>query len=149
MSDDAEKDLSAFLAGLPAYQRMELDPDISSYTSEDFDQWLEWLKTSPQQVTELRLEHERLLRRVPAKLKDHRERQMQPMQEALKEFASSLPKGQAGRKANVERAKRIWALHDGGRTSKEIQKILKADGVNLSREGVEAYLKARRRRRGR
>jgi len=60
-----------------------------------------------------------------------------------------IKKGKPGRKPNVELAERIWALRDEGKTSKKILNSLKADGVNLSLEGVEAYLKTRRRPRGR
>lgn len=58
-------------------------------------------------------------------------------------------RGKPGRKPNVELAERIWALHGEGKTSKKILDRLKADGVNLGLEGVEAYLKTRRRPRGR
>jgi hypothetical protein len=60
-----------------------------------------------------------------------------------------IEKGKPGRTPNVALAERIWALHDEGETSKKIMDRLKAEEVNLSLEGVEAYLKTRRRPRGR
>jgi hypothetical protein len=59
-------------------------------------------------------------------------------------FEKAIP----GRKPNAELAERIWALRDEGKTSKRVLAILKADGVNLSLDGVEAYSKTRRRKRG-
>lgn len=57
-----------------------------------------------------------------------------------------IRKGRPGRKPNVELAERIWALHDAPKTSRKIQQILAAEGVNLTLEAIEAYLKTRRRK---
>jgi hypothetical protein len=56
-------------------------------------------------------------------------------------------KGKPGRKAEIELAKRIWALADAGNTSREIKAELKRDGINLAVEGVEYYRKTKRRLR--
>jgi len=58
-----------------------------------------------------------------------------------------IKKGKPGRKPNLELAERIWALDDAGKTNREIQETLKADGLSTSLEAVEAYLKTRRRPR--
>jgi len=46
----------------------------------------------------------------------------------------------------VELEQRIWKLDAEGKTNREIQQILSAEGVNRSLEAVEAYLKTRRRK---
>ena len=58
-----------------------------------------------------------------------------------------IKKGKPGRKPNVELAERIWALDAEGKTNREIQETLNTSGENLSLEGVESYLKKRRRAR--
>ena len=147
MSNDAEKDLSAFLASLPAYKRKELEQGLSSLTRDEMNQWASACITPVDGImrdVQLTAEYERLLQLFPARLKEYRKRLMQESQKTL---ASLLPKGKPGRKPNAALAKRIWALHNAGKTSREIQEILRAEGRNLSTEAVEAYLKTRRRPR--
>lgn len=59
-----------------------------------------------------------------------------------------IKKERPGRKPNVELAERIWALDGAGKTNREIQETLKANGLCTSLEAVEAYLKTRRRTHG-
>lgn len=56
-----------------------------------------------------------------------------------------IKKGKPGRKPNEQLAETIWKLQTAGNSSRKIQKDLEAAGVVLSIEGVESYLKKRRR----
>ena len=56
-----------------------------------------------------------------------------------------IEKGKPGRKPNVELAERIRALDAEGKTNREIKETLSDDSVNLSLDGVESYLKTRRK----
>jgi hypothetical protein len=54
-------------------------------------------------------------------------------------------KWKPGRKRNEELAETIWKLQAAAMSNRKIQKALEAAGVILSLEGVESYLKKRRR----
>jgi hypothetical protein len=58
-----------------------------------------------------------------------------------------IKKGRPGRKPNVQLAERIQAWRAAGKTNKQIQDLLRAEGLSLSLEGVESYSKSRRRRK--
>jgi hypothetical protein len=95
VSNDAEKDLSAFLAALPAYKRKQFEQGLSSFTQEEWNQWIEWMAAAPEQFDELWQEYSRLLQRVPAKLREYRKRMMRENGRSLTE--AILPGIPAGR----------------------------------------------------
>lgn len=147
MSDDAEKDLEAFLSTVPAYMRKEFEQGFYSLTEDEMNQLASCLPDGPERSARLRREaelseeYERLLKRVPAKLKEYRNRLTR---DVLRAYGPLLPKASPGRKKNVELAERIWALDAQGKSNREIQETLNAGGESLSLEAVESYLKKRR-----
>ncbi len=160
MSTRAENELNEFLAGLPAYQRKYLERGYSSLTPEEvhqFNEWFgqsdEWLST-PNSDKELIADslpviaetYRLLLAQAPVKLRERRKREEQEMQRVLRSFVQiAIGKVTRGRKARDELAKQIWALDAEGKTNQEIRETLSASGEHLSLEGVESYLKTRRR----
>lgn len=162
MSIHAEKELDAFLAGLPSYQRKYLEQGISSLTREDTHQFNEWFRKSEEWLSASNPDKELiagslpliaetyrlLLAQAPVKLKERRKREEREMQRVLRSFVQiAIGKVKQGRKARDELAKQIWALDAEGKTNQEICETLSASGENLSLEGVESYLKTRRRPR--
>jgi len=162
VTNHAENVLDAFLAGLPSYQRKYLEQGISSLTCEDthqFDDWFrkseEWL-SAPNPDEELIADslpviaetYRLLLAQAPVKLKERRKREERKMQRALRAFIEiAIGKVKRGRNARDELAEQIWVLDAEGKTNQEICETLSARGENLSLEGVESYLKTRRRPR--
>lgn len=160
MSSRAENEFDAFLADLPAYQRKYLEQGYSSLTPEEvhkFNEWFresdEWLST-PNPDEELIADslpviaetYRLLLAQVPVKLKERRKREEREMQAVLRSIIEiAIGKVKRGRKSRGELAKRIWALDAAGKTNQEIRETLSASGEHLSLEGVESYLKKRRR----
>lgn len=108
MSNGPEKDLSAFLAGLPSYKRKQFEHGFSSFTSEEWNQWIEWMATAPEQSDELWQEYSRLLLRVPAKLREYRKRMMRENGRSLAE--AILPGIPAGRPRKNSLAKEAAEL---------------------------------------
>lgn len=143
MSDDAERELAAFLAGLPDYQRKALNEEGLSLTPDEWRLFTDWLSTSDNFET-LYKEHIRLLRHVPARMKEYRKRVIR-QHGAGSADALNIPKGNPGRKPNAILAERIWELDAAGKSNREIRETLNAGGENLSLEAVESYLKNRRR----
>jgi hypothetical protein len=162
VSTHAEKGLDAFLAGLPSYQRKYLEHGISSLTREDTQQFNEWLRKSEEWLSAPNPDEELiagslpviaetyrlLLAQAPLKLKERRKREEREMRGRLRSFIEiAIGRVKRGRKARDELAERIWALDAEGKTNQEICEALSASGENLSLEGVESYLKTRRRSR--
>lgn len=157
MPTHAEKELDAFLAGLPSYQRKYLEQGYSSLTREDSHQFDEWFRKSEEcrsapnpdeeliavSLPGIARRYALLLAQAPVKLKERRERYKR---EGLSTEIVNLllPKSKAGRKKNDAVFQQIWELHAAGKTSREIQQALKESGVSLGLEGVEYYLKSRR-----
>jgi len=144
LSKDAERDLAAFLAALPSYQRKLLDQTYSSLTQGEQNQFMGWMTATPEQFDALWQEYRRLVERIPAKLREYRKR-INREHGAGTADVLGLPKGKPGRKENVELAERIWALDAEGKKNHEIQETLSASGEHISLEAVESYLKKRRR----
>jgi hypothetical protein len=63
------------------------------------------------------------------------------------EFIVYAVKPKRGRKSNTDLARGIWEEKAQGKTAREIASALKAAGKSLSIEGVESYLKTRRKHR--
>jgi hypothetical protein len=158
----AENELDAFLAGLPAYQRKYLEHGISSLTREDTHQFNEWFRKSEEWLSApnpdekliadslpvIAETYRLLLAQAPVKLKERRRREEREMQGVLRSFIEiAVGNVKRGRKPRSELAEQIWALDAEGKTNREIRETLSASGEHLSLEGVESYLKTRRRPR--
>lgn len=144
---DAERELEEFLSSLPAYKRKVFELYTTPITTEECDQlFAESLRQAGQdgQDDQLTERYMQLLERIPEKAKWYKKRH----KEIFGAFSPGMPmpKIKRGRKPNEKLAARIVSLHDSGKTSPEIQKILEAEGENLTLEAVEAYLKTRRRK---
>jgi len=157
VAQSPEQELAEFMAPLPQSLRKilwyddalmtdldwaEVTHSISPFTPDQLQElkattgWQP--QTYPQTAEELRPRFEQILQRCgPAEWKRYRDN--------AKSARVPMPRSKPGRKPNDELAERIWTLHDAGRTSREIQEILKASGRNISLEAVESYLKTRRR----
>lgn len=94
MSKEAERELAAFLAALPAYQRKAFESGIPSLTQDELQQWTEWLVSPAGNFDALRQEYFRLLQAVPAKLKEYREREKREhLQYLVSPYLPSIPVG--------------------------------------------------------
>jgi hypothetical protein len=162
VTNHAENELDAFLADLPSYQRKYLERGISSLTREDTHQFNEWFRKSEEWLSAPNPDEELiasslpviaetyrlLLAQAPVKLKERRKRVEREMRRALRSIIEiAIGKVKRGRKSRDGLAKQIWALDAEGKTNQEICQTLSASGENLSLEGVESYLKTRRRPR--
>lgn len=166
MAQSPEQELANFLAPMPLWLRKILWHDHTSMTELEWTEFghstnpfsaeqLQQLKatagwqpqTYPQTVEQLRPRFEQMLRRCnPVEWKRYCAN-AKAARSANADGWVPMPRVKAGRKPNDERAERIWSLHDAGKTSREIQGIFQAEGLTISLEAVEAYLKTRRRRR--
>ena len=166
MAQSPEDELAEFMAPLPQWLQKILWHDHSSMT--DLEKFhfndsinpftageLQELRTTagwqperyPHTADELRPRFEQILRRCNrAEWKRYCDNARAARNASADPFVR-MPRGKPGRKRNDELAERISALSDADKTSREIQTILQADEVILSVEGVEAYLKKRRRPR--
>jgi hypothetical protein len=108
LSSATEKELDAFLAGLPSYQRKFLELGLSSLTPTETDQFNEWFKKSDENLSasDLRTEdfvivdvlYKCLLSQVPARLKERRERETREIQGFSRSHLNmALPRVPAGR----------------------------------------------------
>ena len=160
MSTHAEKELDAFLAGLPSYQRKYLEQGISSLTREDTHQFNEWFRKSEEWLSAPNPDEELIvgslpviaetyklfLTQAPVKLKERRKREERKMRGVLRSFIEiAVGKVKRGRPVRDELSEQILTLEAEGKTSQEIRETLKARGEHLSVEAVEAYRKTRRR----
>lgn len=141
--NDAEKGLDAFLAALPAYQRKQFEPGISSFTQEEMNQWAAWMATTPEQFDGLLQEYLRLLQRVPARLREYLKRQKReygPFSSAL-----NLPKIPAGAPRKDALANEAAQLKKAGLSYTQI-----AIRLNVMRDGkpngelIRGLLKSRK-----
>jgi hypothetical protein len=161
VSTHAEKEIDAFLAGLPSYQRKYLEQGISSLTREDAHQFNEWFRKSEEWLSAPNPDEELiagslpviaetyrlLLAQAPVRLKERRKREEREMRGVLRSFIEiAVGKVKRGRPARAELSEQILALDAEGKTNQEIHETLSASGEHLSLEGVESYLKTRRRR---
>jgi hypothetical protein len=138
VSKNPEKELEEFLASKPAWMQRFFQTRFGSLSPDDIQEWC----NNFDEVCRAKDEYERILQLIPAKWKAYRKRLKQEAQG----FSQLLvPKGQAGRKRNEELAERIWQLDADGKSNLEIHCVLRAEGINLSLEGVESYLKSRRK----
>lgn len=140
---DAEKALEEFLSGLPSYKRKVFELDFESLTQDEVTLTVAEPLREAGQVDEFEARYMQLLEQIPERAKWYKRRQ----KEIFGEFSPGMPmpKIKRGRRPNVELAELIWSLHDSGKTSPEIQKILAAKSWNLTIQAIEAYLKTRRR----
>lgn len=139
MTQSPEEELAEFLASKPKWVQTALQEGSSKLTVKEESEWL----NNDELRKALTAQYVELVSRIPAEWKRYRKR----LREQL-DFNSvfPLPKAKPGRKKNVKLAERIWALDAEGKSNRQIQEILNANGENLSLEGVQAYLKKRRRR---
>ena len=135
---DPEKRLEEFLASIPEWMRRLFQNGYGALTESELSEC-----TFNTDLRPLREEYEAILQRLPARWKAYRRR---VERELVANFLPSfVSRGKPGPKSNDELAERIWTWHDAGKTSREIQEILRAEGQNLSPAAVESYLKTRRR----
>jgi hypothetical protein len=131
-------------------------------TPEEVHQFNEWFRKSEEWRSAPNLDEELiadslpviaetyrlLLARAPVKLKERQKREERGIQRVVRSFVQiAIGKVKRGRKSRDELAERIYALDTEGKTNREIRETLSASGEHLSLEGVESYLKTRRRSR--
>jgi hypothetical protein len=157
-----EEELADFLNSLPVFAQKTLWHEASMSQQENLE-WMHstipfseqhlgeireklgWRPSSPLiNYEELERKFELILRRIPGKLKKYRDN-VKAQRKAIGIAMVKMQKIKRGRKPNVALAQRIWALDEAGIGNRIIQKMLAQEGVNLSLDGVESYLKARRR----
>ena len=112
MSKSPETDLEEFLASLPSYKRKQFERGFSSFTHEEWTQWIEWMTTAPEQFDELWQEYSRLLQRVPAKLREYRKRMMRENGRSLTEaILRGIPAGRPRSDALAKEAVELKQQH--------------------------------------
>jgi len=166
VAQSPEEELSEFLAPLPHWLQKILWHDHSHMTDLEISYWndsinpftadeLQGLKIAtgwqperyPHTAEELRPRFEQLLQHSDPAEWERYCGNAKAARNASADLFVPMPRGKPGRKRNDKLAARIRALSVAGKKSREIQAILQADGVTLSVEAVEAYLKKRRRPR--
>jgi hypothetical protein len=162
VSRSPEEELAEFLKPLPAYVQKALwygamsQQELLEFTHStapfsegqlrEIQQKLGWQPSSPSvNYKTLREEFERILQRCDPSMWETYLENAKAARAQQADMFVSLPRRKRGRKPNDDLAERIWALDDAGKTNREIKETLNADGVNLSLDGVEYYLKSRRR----
>jgi hypothetical protein len=105
MSSDPERDLEQFLAGLPPYQRKAFEEGISSLTEDECIQACRDLFLTD---NALRTNYERLVRPIPAKWKDYRERKARDAAHASLIGMPANPKGRPRRDALADEAAQLY-----------------------------------------
>jgi hypothetical protein len=118
------------------YSALE-DPSISQ------EEKLEWVNQQDKSF-ELRPKYEAILQRNPVEWTEYCRRASQNDKLVARALRTE-PRPKRGRKPETELAERIWKLDVEGRTNREIQQILNAEGKSHSLEAIESYLKTRRR----
>ena len=134
MSTHAEKEIDAFLAGLPSYQRKYLEQGISSLTREDTHQFNEWFRKSEEWLSAPNPDEELiagslpviaetyrlLLAQAPVRLKERRKREEREMRGVLRSFIEiAVGKVKRGRPVRAELSEQILALDAEGKTNQE------------------------------
>lgn len=145
MSNNAERDLSAFLAALPVYKRKQFALGLSSFTQDDMNQWTEGMKAdAPEQSTECLQEFLRLLQRVPTKLREYREREIRDFAQNMTAL-SLLPANSEGRPRKNDLADEALKLKKAGLSYAQIAMRLNRDlgEGTATGESVRKLLKSR------
>jgi hypothetical protein len=145
MSNDAEKDLSAFLAALPVYKRKQFELGFSSFTQDDMNLWTEGMKAdAPEQSTECLQEFLRLLQRVPTKLREYREREIRDFAQNMTAL-SLLPSNSEGRPRKNDLADEALKLKEAGLSYAQIaMRLNREHGEDTATgESVRKLLKSR------
>jgi len=149
--DSPEQKLQAFLDSLPEWRRkwLRYDPPFDGIWISQQPPYSERLKAARQEMSAwaenldddipIREQYERLLQQIPQSWREYRTK-------LKRQALSDLTKAKAGRKRETELAERIWELQGEGKTTPEIQMILRTEGKNYSREAIEAYSKTRRKK---
>lgn len=147
MSNDAESDLAAFLAALPAYQRKQFEHGLPSLTQEEMDQWNAWMATAPQQFDALWQEYLRLVKRIPAKAREYREREIRDWAQNLTSL-SLLPTNPEGRPRKDDLAAEAALLKKSGLSYAQIAMRLNREHGEgtTTKENIRGLLKDRRLR---
>lgn len=156
----AENEIHVFLAGLSAFQRKYLEQGHSSLTPEEVHQFNEWFRKSDEWLSAPNPDEELivgslpviaetyrlLLAQAPVRLKERRKREEREIRVVLRSFIEiAVGKIKRGRPVRDELSEQILALDAEGKTNQEIRETLSARGENLGLDGVESYLKTRRR----
>ena len=138
MFDDPEKQLEQFLVSIPEWMRRFFQNGYRALVESEVVVLMD-----SSDLQRLQSEYESILQQMPTRWKEYRNRRKREFVGAI--LPMIVPQGKPGRKLNAKLAERIWALDAARKTNREIQEILNASGENLSLEGVEYYLKRRRR----
>jgi hypothetical protein len=106
-----EKELEQFLAPLPAWLRMVLEQDFSSFPQDKLPDWMNYDLADQDR---LKQEYERILQRIPQEWKKYRRRA------TLASQMAPTPKGKPGRPGKTALAKEAASLHREGENNPQI-----------------------------
>ena len=124
MSTNPNIELEEFLASLPVYKRKEFQQGLSSLTQDEMNEYIRHAE-DPQSGT-LAREHERLLQRIPVKLREYRDREINAFAQLR---ASTLPP------ANPEGRPRKDALADEADRLRKLDLSYAQVAKRLNQEG--------------
>jgi hypothetical protein len=98
-----EKELEEFLASKPAWMQRVLQEDLSSFSSDELSEW----NSNQDAVFKLKPECERLLRQIPAKWNQYRNRQKRNCQPLLQMMISKSRPGRPRKAAIAQEAAKL------------------------------------------
>ena len=135
--NDPESELARFLASLAAYKRKEFQHGASSFTP---DEVYEWCKEDLVARRGLQAEYERLLRRIPSRWREYREREGNAFVQSV------YPANPTGRPRKDDLAKEAAALKAEGFSYAQIEMRLNREHGEgtTTKENIRGLLKARR-----
>lgn len=93
MSDKAERELAAFLAALPDYQRKPFEFGVSSLSQDEMLQWADWVGSRSEQFDAVQRKYLDLLQAVPAKLREYVQRERREYERIFGALLPKIPKG--------------------------------------------------------
>lgn len=139
MHNSPEKELEVFLAALPARKRKMLELGLASLTPDELNEII--MEPSETQIRDNpRPEYERLLRRIPAKWREYRARELAQLK------ASFLPKNPDGRPRKDALADEAERLQKEGLSHALISiRLNKEYGEATTKDSIRGLLKSRRR----
>jgi hypothetical protein len=153
LSSDAEKELDAFLEGLPAAMRKELEQGLSSFSKEDWRQEGEWLLPDPWRRDAALKEFLRLVQRVPARLREYRKRERRESNQLLTAWLPKIPAGRPpDSKAQDYLEQHAGELSYADIAKQELQSEPEGEAkmilIKKEKERIRASVRRSRRRQG-
>jgi hypothetical protein len=145
VSQSVEEELAKFLADVPVYRRKAFEQGLSSLTQEEMNEYVMELVENPNSGAFWR-EYERLIRQIPAKWSEYRQREIH---DAARIKALLLPANPEGRPRKDALAIEAARLKETGLSYAQIAVRLnqKHGKGTTTKENIRGLLKSRRVRK--